>query len=123
MSYLVLPCLLHLWCKHCAEFLYYFCKLKKSLIDITDITGRKRAIKHYIDEISSAVGSIDDVNTLDRILSLLMQATSSVKVLSSEDNTMEFKIKDHFAPTQKMKHNCSLKKLVQIPVGSQSNTL
>ena len=115
MSYLVLPCLLHLWCKHCAEFLYYFCKLKKSLIDITDITGRKRAIKHYIDEISSAVGSIDDVNTLDRILSLLMQATSSVKVLSSEDNTMEFEIKDHFAPTQKNETQLQFKKTCADP--------
>ena len=54
-----------------------------------------------MDEINSAVVEIDDVNQLDRILSLLMQAASSSKACRTQHNSESFQIKDYFAPTQK----------------------
>jgi len=49
-----------------------------------------------MDEINSAVVEIDDVNQLDRILSLLMQAASSSKACRTQRNAESFQIKDHF---------------------------
>ena len=44
-----------------------------------------------------------------------MQATSSATVLSYDDNTMEFEIKDHFAPTQKNEIQLQFKKTCADP--------
>ena len=63
--------------------------MKIKSIDITDITGTKREIKYYTDEINSTVENTNDVNLLDRIHCLLMQATSSYssKACTTEYNT------------------------------------
>ena len=52
----------------------------------------------------------NDVNLLDRIRSLLMQAASSSKACTIDDNTDSFKIKDQFAPTQKNEIQLQFKK-------------
>ena len=44
-----------------------------------------------------------------------MQATSSATALSYDDNTMEFEIKDHFAPTQKQETQPRFKKTYTDP--------
>ena len=55
---------------------------------------------HYIDEITSALNGIDDINVLDRMLSLLTQAASSNRI-PTHDTTQRFTVKDHFVPAQK----------------------
>ena len=62
------------------------------IIGFIDITGRKREIKYYLEEISCAVENANDVNLLDRIRTLLMQAASSSNACTTDDNTHSFKI-------------------------------
>ena len=52
----------------------------------------------------------DDVNLLDRIRSLLMQAASSSKACTTDFINESFKIKDQFAPTQKNETQLQFKK-------------
>ena len=52
----------------------------------------------------------NDVNLLDRIRTLLMQAASSSNACTTDDNTHSFKIKDQFAPTQKNETQLRFKK-------------
>ena len=75
-----------------------------------DTAGRKKAILLYLDKIRSRIQEIDDQYILDRILSLMMQADTSSRVLESNSDTKDFEKQDTFVPTQKMRYNYILKK-------------
>ena len=79
-----------------------------------DIAGRKQEVMHYIDEITSALNGIDNINVLDRMLSLLMQAASSSRI-PTHDTTQIFTVKDHFAPAQKNKIQLQFKRTCTNP--------
>ena len=57
----------------------------------------------------------NDVNLLDRIRSLLMQAASNSKACTTDDSTDSFKIKDQFVPTQKNETQLQFKNTSAIP--------
>ena len=75
-----------------------------------DTAGRKKAILLYLDKIRSRIQEIDDQYILDRILSLMMQADTSSRVLESNSDTKEFEKKDTFAPAQKNEIQLRFKK-------------
>ena len=63
---------------------------------------KKNAIKQYLEEIKNNTDDLDDPNALDRVLSLLTQASAGHKVkLASSDGNLKFNKKDHFYPTQR----------------------
>ena len=77
----------------------------------------------YVAEISTAVGKIDDVNQLDRILSRLMQTASSSKTCQTDHNTESFQIKDHFVSMQKNETQLQFNKTTTIPRRKSKPTL
>lgn len=58
---------------------------------------------------------------LDRILSLLMQADTSCRVLDSETNIKDFEKKDTFAPAQKNETQLRFKKTCGNPGRKKKN--
>ena len=94
---------------HCS---HYIIELHKTISVATDIAGRKKAIQVYLDKIKNGIEKTNDQHILDRILSLLIQADTSYRVLESESETdiKEFEKKDTFAPAQKNEIQLRFKK-------------
>ena len=85
------------------EYNYSICLL----LYIIDVLGRKNAINKYLEKIKCSVASIDDPNTLDRILALMMKANASTAISDSNPPSKFEKI-DHFAPRQKNENTASI---------------
>ena len=68
-----------------------------------DLTGRKRAVEGYLHDIRRHTEATDDPNVLDKVLSLIMQASAALNVVTaeSEKEMKPFEIKERFAPAQK----------------------
>lgn len=66
--------------------------------------AKRRTIQQCVTQISHAVDEVDDDNTLDRVLSLLQQASASI-IAASTDNPVDvayyFEKKEFFSSTQK----------------------
>ena len=68
-----------------------------------DLTGRKQAIDSCLQEVKSYVEETEDVDTLDRVFSLLTQASAALKCDCHEttETPQSFEVRESFAPTQK----------------------
>ncbi len=51
---------------------------------IADITGRKAAVEGYLQDIHTYVEGTSDPDVLDRVTSLLMQASAALKAVSTD---------------------------------------
>ena len=71
-----------------------------NLFSYTEVLGRKKAINQYLQKIKLGMDYINEPNTLDRILALLIKANASITV-SDSNAQQKFEKKDHFAPRQK----------------------
>lgn len=71
-----------------------------SFFSYTEVLGRMTAINQYLYKIKLGVDYINEPNTLDRILALLIKADASITV-SDSNIQQKFEKKDHFAPRQK----------------------
>ena len=71
---------------------------------ITDTSGRKKAIFECMKEMEVKVQSTEDPAVLDHILTLLMQAFTSMDAtsLDPDKNPIPFTVQDKFDPTQKI---------------------
>ena len=90
------------------------------LFQIIDVLGRKKAIDKYLEKIKFSIDSIDDPNTLDRILALLMKADTST-LISDSNPHHKFDKKDHFAPRQKNEIQLRFTKTSENPGRKQKN--
>ena len=70
-----------------------------------DLNAQKKQIEHYLGEIQNAVQPIEECDVLNRVVSLLMQASAALKTVTTtvETKPLNFMIKEKFAPAQKMK--------------------
>ena len=73
-----------------------------------------------IDIYKSSVDSIDDPNTFDRILALLMKADTST-LISNSNPHYKFNKRDHFAPRQKNETQLCFTKTSENPGRKQKN--
>lgn len=85
-----------------------------------DITGRKRAIDHYLKEVQSHTEDTEDADILDRVLSLLTQASAALTSVShratkEEEGLGSFELKEKFAPMQKNETQLRLWKTAKDP--------
>ena len=83
---------------------------------------KKNAINKYLEKIKCSVASIDDPNTLDRILALMMKANASTAISDSNPPSKFEKI-DHFAPRQKNEIQVQFTKTSENPGRKQKNML
>lgn len=90
------------------------------LFQIIDVLGRRKAINKYLEKIKFSVDSIDDANTLDRILALIMKANASTTI-SNSNCPYKFEKKDHFAPRQKNEIQLRFTKTSENPGRKQKN--
>ncbi len=68
-----------------------------------DITGRKQAIDSYLQEVKSYTDETEDADVLDRVLSLLTQASAALKSVchkTTHETLRSFEVRDKFVPTQ-----------------------
>ena len=91
------------------------------MFQIIDVLGRKKAINKYLENIKFSVDSIDDPNTLDRMLALLMKANASGTTISDRNPPYKFEKKDHFAPRQKNEIQFRFTKTSENPGRKQKN--
>ena len=89
---------------------------------MTAVSGRKKAIKEYLEKITLSVESTNDPETLDRILALLIKADASVTTYDRIDSSphQKFEKKDKFAPRQKNETQLCFSKNPVILAGSRS---
>ena len=73
-----------------------------------------------MEKIKCSVASIDDPNTLDRILALMMKANASTAI-SDINPQSKFQKKDHFALRQKNEIQLQLTKTSENPGRKQKN--
>ena len=82
----------------------------------TDVASQKNVVCGYLQAIESKLSITEDMSTLDRVLSLLMQASASLDITSDCHETMTpFEVKDKFAPTQKNETQLRLWKTSRTP--------
>lgn len=82
----------------------------------TDVASQKNIICGYLQAIESKLRITEDMSTLDRVLSLLMQASASLDITSDCNETMApFEVKDKLAPTQKNETQLRLWKTARTP--------
>ena len=63
-----------------------------------EVLGRKKIIKQFLEKIKLGIEDINDPNTLDQILAMVMKAGASITV---SDSTIQQKFeKNHFATRQ-----------------------
>lgn len=87
----------------------------------TEVLGRKKAINEYLHKIKLAIDSINESNTLDRILALLIKADASITV-SGSDVQQKFEKKDYFASRQKNETQLRFTKTTDNPGRKQKFT-
>lgn len=85
-----------------------------NLFSYTEVSGRKKAINEYLQRIKLGIDCINEPNTLDRILALLIKADASITVPGSNIQ-QKFDKKDHFAPRQKNETQLSFAKTADNP--------
>ena len=56
-----------------------------------DLTAQKKQIEHYLGEIQSEIQPIKESDALNRVVSLLMQASVALKSVTTADNAVETK--------------------------------
>ena len=93
-----------------------------------DITGRKVAVKGYLQEIHTCIEGTSDPDVLDRVTSLLMQASAALQAVSpglaeEEAHIKAFEIKEKFAPAQKNEVQLKLWQTAKNPGRCQNPTM
>ena len=83
----------------------------------TVVMARRNAIKQSVAMIASAVNEVDDLNALERVLTLLTKASDSLDAatLSCSTVLVPFDKKDHFGPTQKNETQLRFKQTIAKP--------
>ena len=82
-----------------------------------DLNAQKKQIEHYLGEIQNAVQPIEECDVLNRVVSLLMQASAALKTVTTtvETKPLNFMIKEKFAPAQKNEVQVPFKKTSKEP--------
>ena len=82
-----------------------------------DLNAQKKQIEHYLGEIQNASEPIKECDVLNRVASLLMQASAALNTVTTteEIKPLNFVIKEKFAPAQKNEVQIPFKKTSKEP--------
>ena len=80
------------------------------MLAATDLSAQKNSVKEYLHQVQQGLESVQDPETLKRVLSLVMQAASSLKSVSNSDDVLPFTVKERFSPAQKNEKQLQFKK-------------
>ena len=83
-----------------------------------DVLGRKNAINKYLEKIKCSVASIEDPNTLDRILALMMKANASTAI-SDINPQSKFEKKTTSLRDRRMKYSFNSQRHLKILEGNR----
>lgn len=80
-----------------------------------DLSGQKRSIEEYLHQVQQGIQSVQDSEVLNRVLNLVMQASSALKSFNNPNDPQHpFIVKDRFPPAQKNERQLQFKRTCDI---------